>query len=422
MKKTILLIEDDPKTEGAVREALEKEYDLETVKDGRVAAAFLEKKMPDLIVIDFDLKGKDGLQVFKEMQPALKVIMLSASGSIPLAVSATKLGVSEFLRKPIHAEHLREAVEKNLFKEEIKLRWAKGMEWLRGESPGLKKMFAEIQAALEGTKDIILYGELGIPKEDVAEFIHINGPKKERKLARIDLSSFRSETLEAHFWATLQELMGLPEASSLQNEKDLCGTIYLENLENLDEIFKQTTFNFFAERKGKIDKSVRAVIGIRDKRAAQKSNIKKYAWIEIPPLRERKEDIPYLLELYLKRSSTKFNKKVRFISTEVLEFLVAYDYPGNYLEFERMIQEAVLEAPAESLELKNFPLDFKGILQTSLKMSLGENLTLKKAKKRFEKVLYNLVLEKSNGEISQVARFLDIPKSILVERFEDLAD
>jgi DNA-binding NtrC family response regulator len=348
--------------------------------------------------------------------------MFSASGSIPLAVSATKLGVSEFLRKPIHAEHLREAVEKNLFKEEIRLRWAKGMEWLRGESLGLKKMFAEIRAALRGTKDIILYGELGIPKEEVAEFIHINSLKKGRKLAKIDLSSFRSESLEVHFWATLQELMGLPESSSLQNEKDLCGTIYLENLENLDEIFKQTTFNFFAERKGKIDKSVRAVIGIRDKSAAQKSKIKKYAWIEIPPLRERKEDIPYLLELYLKRSSTKFNKKVKFISTEVLEFLAAYDYPGNYLEFERMIQEAVLEAPAESLELKNFPLDFKGILQTSLKKSLGENLPLEKAKRRFEKVLYNLVLEKSNGEISQAARFLDIPKSSLIERFEDLAD
>jgi len=421
-KKTVLLIEDDSKTEAAVREALGKEYNLEVVKDEKAAATFLEKRIPDLMMIDFDLKGKDGLEIFKELQPSPRVIMFSASGSIPIAVSATKLGVSEFLRKPINAEQLRSAVEKNISREAIKLRRGKGIEWLSGKSPKLKEMFAKIQKALEAARDIILVGERGIPKERVAEFIHQNGPKRERKLAKIDLSSFRKETLEAHFWANIQELMGRPKASSLQNEQDLYGTVYLENLEGLDEFFKRSIFNFFKERKGRIDKSIRAIIGIYDKNEIQRLKIKEGFLIEIPPLRERKEDLPGLLELYLKRYSTEYNKKVEFISSELLDFLAAYDYPGNYLELERLIQGAVLEAASDKLELKNFLLDFRGLLQTSLKKGLEENLTLEEAKRKLEKILYPTLLKKFDGDKSRVARFLDIPKATLVERLEDLVD
>ena len=422
MKKTILLIEDDSKTESAVREALGKEYDLETVKNGEGAAVFLRKKTPDLMVIDFDLKGKDGLQVFKELQPGVKVIMLSASGSIPLAVTATKLGVSDFLRKPINLEQLKNAVEKNISQEAPRLRWTEGMEWLRGESERLKKMYADMEEALSDNRDIILIGERGIPRERVAEFIHQNGPKKGRKLASIDLSSFRRESLETHFWANLQELMTLPETSSLRGEEDLYGTIYLENLENLDELFKQTIFKFFAERKGKIDKSIRAIMGIYDRSEAQTANLKNFAIIEIPPLRQRKEDLPYLLGLYLKRHSARYNKKVKFVSSELLSLLGAYDYPGNYLELERLIQGAVLEADSEKLELKNLPLDFKMLLQTGLKQGLGKNLPLEAARKKFEKALYGIMLEKLEGQNSRLARFLDVPKASLIERLEDLLD
>lgn len=413
-KKTILLIEDDHKTENAIRESLGREYNLETVKDGEAAAAFLKKKTPDLMIIDFDLKKEDGLQVFKKLQLSAKVIMLSALGSIPLAVSATKLGVSEFLRKPIDAKQLRIAVEQNITREETRLRWVEGLEWLRGGSPKLKKMFSDISYALQGTKDILLIGERGIPAEKVAEFINVNSPHKNRRLIKIDMSSFRKESLEPHFWASVQEFMAVPEGSSLQSEKERCGTLYLENVCNLDEHFLLAIFNFFKERK----KSLRVIFGYYDKKTIPGG----YALVEIPPLRERKEDLPYLLELYLKRYCSKYNKRVKFVSTEVLEFLATYDYPGNYLELERMIQEAVLKSPGENLELKDFPLDFLGMLQTSLKEGMAQNLTLEEAKRRFEKDLYHLVLRKSDGDSSKVARFLDVPKSVLVERLKDLVD
>lgn len=419
-KKTILLIEDDPETEATLREVLAKEYDLEIALDGKTAAAFLEKKTPDLLIIDFDLKGKDGLQVYKELQPSAKVIMLSFSGSIPLAVSATKLGVAEFLPKPINAKQLESAVKKYIAREVARLQWVEGMEWLRGESPKLKEMFAKIQEALEETRDVILIGERGIPKEKVVEFLHANSPNKKRKLQKVDLASFGREAVEPHFWGAIREFMAMPEEATLQNEEDRCGTLYLEKVEDLDEQFKLSIFNFFKERKGRIDKRVRVVIGIYDRSKIPKLEIKDYVCIEIPPLRERKEDLPYLLGLYLKRYSTEYDKQVKFVSSEILDFLAAYDYPGNYLELEKIIQAAVLAATSEKLELKHFPLEFRLLLQSSLKQTLGENLTLESAKRRFEKSLYQVLLEKADRDISQVARFLDLPKTTLAGRLEDL--
>ncbi|MDD5382485.1 MAG: response regulator [Candidatus Margulisbacteria bacterium] len=411
-RKTILLITDDHKTETAVKETLGKHYGLETAKDKETAAALLAKKLPDLAIIDFDLKGEDGLQIYKNLGLTVKTIMLSASGSIPLAVSATKLGVEEFLRKPIDAEHLQRAVETNLPKEEVKLRWPEGLEWLRGESPGLKKMLSEIQEILRGNKDVILVGERGIPKEQIAELIHLNGPRKERKLARVDLAAFRKEALEAHFWTTIQELMAIPAAA---------GTIYLDTLHNLDELFLLSVFNFFHERPNKIDKSIRAIIGVYNKSQAQKAG-KNYVVIEVPKLRDRKADLPYLVEFYLASSARKHGKNIKYLAADVLDLLAAYDYPGNYLELERLIEEAVLSADSDKLELKNFPVDLNGLVNAAQKKGLSEDLPLEKARQVFERKLYAVLLEKAKGETAKVARFLDVPKTALTDRLDNLFD
>lgn len=409
-KKTILLIEDDPKTEAVIREALGEEYSLEIAPGTESASAILAGKTPDLIIIDFDLKGEDGMQVFRTLGSSIKTFMLSASGSIPLAVSAAKSGITEFLGKPVDAVQLKTAIERNILEAEAKLYWGGGLEWLRGESPKLKKCLRE-------NTDIVLVGEQGIPKEKIAEFIHWNGQKKERKLIRIDLNSFRPETLENHFWANIHELMSIPSPDSLQNEEDRCGTLFLENADDLSDQFKSSIFNFFRDRPAKIDKGIRAIFGVYDK-----SSIHGYAYIEIPPLRERKEDIPYLLGSYLARFSSEYNKNVGYISSEVLNFLTAYDYPGNYVELEDLIRNAVIRANSDKLEIKDFPFNFKRLLLAFLKDGLKKGLTLEQAKRRFEKGLYDVLLRKSEEERSSVARFLDIPKTVLAERIEDLLD
>lgn len=418
-KKTILLIADDHKTERSVKESLGKDFHLETVQNGKTANNYLAKKTADLIIIDFDLKREDGLKVYKNLNPTAKVIMLSATGSVPLAVSATKLGITEFLRKPIEGEQLRKSVEKNIVFHYQKLSWIEGMEWLRGDTPKLKAMFRSIQAALKENKDIILIGTRGIPKEKVAEFIHANGANKGRRMIEINAASFRQEKLEAHFWTTIQELVMLPEISSVQNADERCGTIYLEGVEKLDDLFLATIVKFFKERKGNTDKSIRLILGM-DKNDGARFREQDYSWIEIPSLSERKADLPYLLDYYLSFYSHKYNKDIKFVAAEVLTFLAAYDFEGNYLELERLVEEAVLLAKSKKLEWENFPLNLRKIIGVAVKNSTGENLSLEKAKKYFERSLLLVLLGKNNQDVGALARFLDFPKTVLADRTEDL--
>jgi DNA-binding NtrC family response regulator len=413
-KKIILLIEDNPKAEASIKEALGKEYNLQTVRARGEAVSYLEKKSPDLILIDFDLKAQDGLQIYRELRPHQKVIMLSASGNVPLAVTATKQGVVEFLRKPINAEELLSAVERNIFEYEGRLRWRPEWQWLKGESPKIKEMLRKIGAVIKRDEDFVLLGEEGVPKEEVAEFVHCNSPQQDRKRVSFDLSSFAKKNLEAHFWANLKRVLAPAEASSLQRASDLCGTLYLDNLERIDEHFRITLFNYFKESK----KDVRVIFGVKDKSL----KVKDYPLVEVPPLRERRGDMPNLLGFYLKRASAKFNKAVKHVSTEILSFLASYDFPGNYVELGKMIEDAVLTATTNNLEGKNFPFDYRGLIHTCLEGTLAENLPLDEAKRRFERKLYRVILEKVGQDQAAAARFLDVPKSVLAARLENLLD
>ena len=420
-RKRILLIEDDPKTEASISDCLGKEFDLDRVDNEEAAINYLSQQQTDLIIIDYDLKAKDGLQLFKELRPISKVIMLSYTDNISTAVAAAKAGVAEFVRKPLEAKLLREAIERNLRRPGQKVVWEEGMEWLRGESVRMKHMLEEILLAVKAGKNLILIGERGIEKDKLVKFIHNNGLKKERKIITLDLSSFRRESLETHFWMTMQDFVSTPVTTSVLNEGDLCGTLFLEKVDSLDELFKTMLVNYFQD-KSKLDQNVRVVMGLYQASALQKQKTEGWVSIEIPNLRERKEDIPYLLNLYLRRYTQLYNKKVNQLSSELLDFLVSYDFPGNYSELERLIQVAILNATTEVLEIKHLPLTMEALKQTSLKKYLSEYASLEKAKRGFEKIFYESLLDKAEGDNTAVAQFVDLPKTILSERLKDLAD
>lgn len=416
--KTILLIEDEAKTATALKDYLKRQYHIELVKNAEQAGALLSKKRPDLIIIDFDLKGEDGLQVFKKLGTTVKVIMLSGSGSIPLVVSATKLGVAEFLRKPLDAEQLKQAVSRNLPKESQRLKWSSSVDWLKSTSPAVKQMLDQVQDALPQNEDIALIAERGIPAAAVAEFIHQNSSQARRQLIKVDVAAFRREDLEQHFWTTIQELMALPDQNSVKDPADRCGTIYLENISRLDEPFQITIFKFFKERRGKTDKSIRAIIGLDNENKFAKD----LRVINIPPLRERREDLPRLFELYVKNAAKRFGKPVNFVAVSVLDWLASYDWPGNFQEMASLIEEAVLAATSNKLEPLNFPLNYRGLITQAQHGAVLENLNLQQARQRFEKILYPVLLKKMKGDKAQLSRFLDVPRTTLAERLDNLSD
>ncbi|MBU1026844.1 MAG: response regulator [Candidatus Margulisbacteria bacterium] len=418
-KKTILLIEDNPKVEHSIKEGLGAEYDIVVTDNLKKAASFLAHSLPALVVIDFDLKGQDGLQVYKELQPPVNVIMLSSSGSIPLAVSATKLGIADFLRKPLHINQLKDVVEKNIHSKPLLFFWIKQAAWLCGESKTIKTFLSGVQADIKNNKDLLLIGEKGIDKASIIDFIQANSAKRQRKVVKIDLESFHGDSVEPYFWSTIQELIALPAGNSIKSEADRCGIIYLENIERVGQHFQLAIFNYFARRKANTDKSVRVVFGVERESFDAPENL---ARLVIPPLRTRKEDLPYLLNLYLAHYSAELNKKVSAVTAEALEVLAAYDYPGNYLEFCGIIRAAVLQAENNIIDLACLPINYDFIQKISLKKASSQNLTLEKARRNFEKDFYGLLTRKQGVDVALLARFLDMPKNTLASRLKDLTD
>ncbi|OGB90006.1 hypothetical protein A2625_01520 [candidate division WOR-1 bacterium RIFCSPHIGHO2_01_FULL_53_15] len=394
-KKTILLVSDDARAEQAIRSAL-GDYAIETVRNAEEAAEALPKTKPALIIIDYDLKKTDGLQVFRQLQPLaphVRFIMLSSSNDIPLAVAATKLGVSDFLKKPAPPRELAASVERNIVP--------------APEAP-----------VLYGRKNLILLAERGVDKKSAVEQIHLHSLKKKRKLRVIDAAAFRRENLEASFWATVQEAIGLAPALG---EEERCGTLYLDNIDGLEESFRASIFEFFREKKEKVDREVLVVLGVTGREQLSAAPVKNYELVEAPPLRARREDLPLLISQALAALSAAHNKKVKAVSAEVMTLLGLYDFPGNYAELECLLEEAILASASEILELKDLPLDFRSLLEVTVKKAKrSRGTSLISARRWFEKAAYKTLLEKTGGDFAATARFLDIPKTTLIERAEEL--
>jgi DNA-binding NtrC family response regulator len=414
-KKTVLLVADESSTVNAVKEALRDEYNLEIARDADSAQAALNRQKPDLIIIDYELKVSDGLQLFKKLGTLIKVIMLSASGSIPLAVSATKMGITEFLRRPIDPEQLRKSIAAVVGKEPKRIVWPESCGWLKGESQQTQLIINQVLPGLNQEQELIFFAEAGVPKESLAQFVHANSAHRERKLITLDAAAFKREDQEGPFWAFLQEILSLPEPTSLPNPAELCGTVYLANMATLDRIFQQSIVKYFTQRSGKIDRTIKVIFD-------SLTVASEFRPITIPPLRERRQDLPLLIKFYLDKAAAEYGKTINLIELKLLEVLSLYDFPGNDRELECWLNEAVLTAHSDQLELRHLPINQELWLEKISHQALQANLTLAAARKQFERELYPYLLNVSQKDQGQVAKFLDIPKANFSERLENLAD
>lgn len=436
--RKILIITEDSKVADWVQETLKEGYECACVSSLEEGVKSLKEKIPDMVVLDFDLKAMTGLEALRQIKridSRIKVIMISASADIGAAVTAAKMGASDFILKPLEPNRFRTSVEKFLVPAEEVFSLAvfsvEEAEWLTGESGKIKEFLKEIEKAVREDLDILLIAEKGIDKKPIAEIIHKNGVKKIRKLMSLDMLSFEMAA-ESHFWVALQELLSETIGAS-QREENLCGTLYLENFDALGALaphFQVSLLEFLKARrgeayKGRVDREIKVIMSIDDEEKLfefeNQNLLSTFSKLKIPPLRERKEDLPVLASLYLNKFSEKFGRPIKFISTEVLNLLMIYDWPGNIEELKSRLQTAALRACGPSLTLTDLPLEAEVVLKTALKRILaGDSLALEKAKESFEKELFSIILEKTAWDEEKAARILDLPKTYLTSRIQTL--
>ncbi|HTY12586.1 MAG TPA: response regulator [Candidatus Omnitrophota bacterium] len=411
----VLIIEDDSKVASQVAEVLRDRAEILSYGKIEEFVKASSERPKCLAIIDYDLKENDGLFVLrrlKQQNPYARTIMLSSSNNIPLAVTAAKLGALEFLRKPLIAADLVQAVERLSREEDVRgfsFDAVAGTEWLQGNSTALLGFEDELMKASGSIRDLTVLAERGIDKRAVAELVHRNGPNGGKKMVEIDLDSFKKESLEGHFWATLNELLSGGKPAGIGRVEEEPATVYIEGFETVSEHFRLSIFDFMKnkDRKNGINREIKVVLGVCE--ASLLPKLDNFDLLTVPPLRERKADLPAIVAELLRDRTEALS-----VSAETLEMLSYYDFPGNYEELENLLRSSV----PENGVLSRLSLGQSAFL--SYVRSLTRMYPLNRLRETFEKKLLKRLIGISGGNLHAVARFLNLPKTVLDDRMRDL--
>ena len=384
-----------------------------------------------IVVLDYDLKGKNGIEVYKLLRtgnPDLKVIMLSAANDVPLAVAAAKQGINEVLRKPLRQEDFLKVLEdlvESFGGQAFCLPDEPGFEWLLGSSPALDHCLAEAEKGLKNGRDIILVSEPGIDCHSFARILHQNGRLPRRKLVNLDLQAFQKEVDESHFWTMLQKILMLKE-NAFDLEEDLCGTLLLTNFGRLEYHFQHSLLDFLKNKSRrigaeKLDRKIRIVIAVTGRvglEAFEKEELlSAFNLLVLPPLRNRKNDLPVIFNAYLDKYNRWFSRQVNLVSTDALNFLFYLDFSGNYCQLESLAAAAVLRGTSGRLGINELPICASQLQNAALNRLLAKrNFNLTHAQRDYEVGLFNTVLAKTNFNLDATARFLSVSKLFLQGR------
>ena len=373
---------------------LKESYDVDIVYSSKAALKKLEEKSGSVIIIDSDVKELDGISLYKEIKssaPDVPVIILSSAVTIPEAVETTRLGVADIIKKPFLKERLLESIKKNLSRETVQVRFKSGMEtiWLSGEGKSIKALLKGTEEAVKGKKNIFFISEPGIELLGLVRIIHDHSGRK--GMSVIDMLPYQKEGTENIFWTVLQRAL-----------MD-CDTLYFQNFGASPEKQRESIIDYIRSRSAR--GQVRVIIDV----AADQLHKGNEGWerIQVPALRERKDDMPELIEKYVNKYAVKHGKKVRSIGLDVLNVLLRYSWPGNYRELECLAENAVLACKGDAITLKDVQLG-NIILFENLLLSRPDDL--KEFKGSTEKSLVNIIYRKTDSE-DAVADILDIPKA-----------
>ena len=387
MERIVILVVDD---ETVIREGIKRvlegdRFEVETCGSGHKAIEHLQVKDYGLIITDLKMPGMDGIEVLKAvkaLQPDIPVIIITGYASIDTAVEAMKNGASEYLSKPFTPDLLLEKVQSALsqrstspedvcLNKEVNLQ--QGFHQFIGKSKEMQKVYHRIMHVAATNSTVLITGESGTGKELAARAIHENSPRRDKPFVAVDCSSLAETLLESElfghvkgsFTGAIQAKIGLFKVAD-------GGTLFLDEVSNISFSTQAKLLRTIQERKiTPIGGTEPVPINIH-LIAATNKNLRTMANegtfredlffrlniipIELPPLRDRREDIPLLINRFLKKFTAEIGKEIREVELQVMDFLNTYDYPGNVRELENMIERAVVLAESDIIRNEDLEL------------------------------------------------------------------
>jgi DNA-binding NtrC family response regulator len=442
----ILVVDDDPEMCALLSEVLGEEgFSVLSISESFEAFKILKKEEFDVIITDLKMKGLKGLDLLEEAKKVASltpVIIITAFGTIESAIQAMKMGAYDYITKPFPMEELiltvKKALENRLLKKEV-VRLKKEVEsryhfhQLIGKSPAMQKIYDLIERIRDSSNNVLITGESGTGKELVAKAVHYSGTRKEGPFVAVNCAAIPETLLES-------ELFGYKRGAFTDAKTDKKGLMFEANTGSLflDEI-TEMPFTLQAKLLRVIEeKKVRPLGDTNshpfDVRVISASNrdVKemirqgrfredlyyrlKVIDIELPPLRERREDIPLLVEHFISRFG-QGPKKVSGVSEAALKILVNYSWPGNVRELENVIQRAITLGQQEVILPEDFPAPMLGQAEENLvEKALREKYTAE----QIEKEYIRRVLIEVGGNKSKAAEILGLDRKTLYRKLEEL--
>jgi len=451
-KGMIHVIDDEPIIHEVLSQLLTSEgYEVELSSSGEEALEKHSSQIYDLILLDLLMPGLDGIEVLKaikKIDPQAVIIIITAYGSVESAITAMKMGAYDYIQKPFKHEELlltiKRALEhKSLQEENIRLKDELtrkfGFDNLIGRSKPMLKIFELIKATAPTRSTILIQGESGTGKELVARAIHQSSDRRNFPFIVVNSGSLPPDLLESHlfghvrgaFTGAVSQKKGLFEAADRGSIFfDEISTLNLETQAKLLRVMQDREFMRLGGTKTiRVDSRIIAATNADLEELITRKNFRQDLFyrlnvikIELPPLRERKEDIPLLVKHFVDFYSQENNKEIAGVTEDVMEILESHDWPGNVRELENLIERAIVLTRSSTITRNNLPpLLLSNRPETD---KLTENpeaeLTLREQTQMFQRKIILNALRKARGVQKKAARSLGLKATTLNEMIKRL--
>ena len=441
---TILIVEDEEKLRRVIELQL-KSAGFSVLQAGTAEDAVKHAGDADLILTDLRLPGKSGLELLAELKlqnSLTPVVVMTAFGSIETAVEAMKAGAVDFLPKPFSLDHLMAVVKKALelrtlrdenlqLKAELSNRYQ--FDNLLGRSAPMREIFATVERVAPTRATVLLCGESGVGKDMIARAIHQHSPRAGRPFVKINCTALPENLMESELFGYEKgAFTGANLSKPGKFEQADTGTVFLDEIGDVPlsiqvkllRILQEREFERLGSNKTRhIDVRVLAATNADLRAALEEGTFREDLYyrlnvlpIDIPPLRDRKEDIPLLAQHFIRKLAKDNGSVAESISDGAMERLLAYHWPGNVRELENVMERSMVLANGPVLEAADIRMDLQPRNRVAVESFLPEGMTLD----QHEQALIREALKRANSNKSQAARLLGLTRNALRYRLTQM--
>ena len=447
---SVLIIDDEVEIRESLQTLLEMEgYDVETAATGMQGLNRIGQRPFDLVLLDLALPDRNGMDVLADahaQDPGLSVIMITAYGTVENAVKAMQSGAANFIQKPWDNEKLladvRAAIARHRAEEEnvqlkraLKQRY--NFEHIVGKSEAMLKIFDLVAQVAPSRSTVLLQGESGTGKELIAKAIHLNSPRRDRPFVPVNTGSMPPDLLESTLFGHVKGAF----TSAIASKKGLFevadkGTLFLDEIGTMGMDTQSKILRVLQDRKFmhlggvhelQVDVRIIAATNVDLRQMVRDGKFREDLFyrlnvitIDLPPLRQRKEDIPILVDHFLRKYSEENERPYRRITPEGLRPLVSYSWPGNVRELENVIERAVVLANGPSLTIDLLPDNLVGRGAKLALMEHHADASLFEIMEDCERRIITDMLEKCGWNQTEAADQFHVPLSTLNQKIKRL--